>query len=256
MSSPRTKQELATYCLKALGAPVINIEVEGSQLDDRIDDALEFFNLYHHSGVTTSLIWITFSARDAINQTVTFPENVVSIVEIFENKGLSGGNSTEEFERANFLLAQSNLFNIGGFNRSSAAGGNDLLSYHMTLEYMATLRRYFNTSRNFSFNELTCQLTVLGAKVIEGNGMLVKAYVKTDPAAYEKLWSDLWLRKLCVAYVKKQWGANLKKYDNVQMVGGVTVNGQIIFDEAVAEIEKIEMEFIERNQLPIDFFWG
>jgi hypothetical protein len=252
MAQPTSKQELAEYCLRALGAPVINIEVEGSQISDRIDQALDHFTLYHADGFMEVMRFITFTARDEIDKTVNLPDDISAVLELYEGKGF-GQSSGEEFERLSFLLAQSDVWNI-----LRPGGTRDLGSYHMTLEYLALMRRYFNPGRSYKYNELTGKLSIPGALIREGYGMWIRAYVKIDANSgnFSRIWSDPWVKKYSLALIKRQWGSNLKKYDGVLMTGGISVNGQVIYDEAALEIEKLEAEFRNVTELPIDVFWG
>ena len=251
MARPNSKQSLAEYCLRACGAPVINIEVEPWQLEDRIDDAIDFLITYHYAGFTEVVKRIVFTASDEANQTVKLPDNFSSVLEVYENNS-SGGFSGEEFENLNFLLAQSDMWSI-----IRSPGTRDITSYHMSLAYLKVLKNYFAPKDVFSFNSLTSRLTVNGARIVEGNFILVRGYAQLDVEnnEYTKIWDDLWLKRYATQLVKRQWGDNLGKYKSV-LLGGVELNGDQIRDRAQTEIEKLEADFIEKNQMPIDFFWG
>ena len=70
------------------------------------------------------------------------------------------------------------------------------------------------------------------------------------------VWNDRFLRKYTTALIKRQWGANLKKFAGIQMPGGVTLNGQVIYDEAIQEIEKMEEEIYMMGSLPSEILTG
>jgi hypothetical protein len=87
-----------------------------------------------------------------------------------------------------------------------------------------------------------------------GEFLIIECYRILDPNTYTDVYNDLYLKKYVTAQMKKQWGNNLKKFSGVQLPGGVTLNGQIIYDEAVQEIQMLEQEVESRYQEPVDFF--
>lgn len=90
----------------------------------------------------------------------------------------------------------------------------------------------------------------------KNNYIILQGYSTADPDEFDSIWDVEWIKNYATALMKRQWGANLKKYDGVQMPGGVTLNGQIIFDEAMTAIERLDEELELRYTLPIDFFIG
>ena len=250
MARPNSKQSLAEYCLRQCGAPVINIEIDNVQLEDCIDSGLDFLSKNHYAGFTEVVRKITFTARDEAKQTIRMPSNFMTVLELYENN--SGGFSGEDFENLNYLLSQSDMWQI------IRSGNRDVTSLHMSLAYLKLLKTYFAPKNVFTFNELTSELSVPGARIVEGNFILIRGYVQLDVENddYEKIWDDMWLKRYCTCLVKMQWCQNLSKYANVVMLGGTSVNVDVMYERARTDMEKLEADFVEKNSMPVDFFWG
>ena len=56
MAKPTTRTELADYCLRALGAPVVEINIDDDQIEDRIDEAIQYWQEYHSDAAVRTLI--------------------------------------------------------------------------------------------------------------------------------------------------------------------------------------------------------
>jgi hypothetical protein len=248
----QTRSDLKEYCYRRLGKPVINIEVEDSQAEDRIDDALQHFMERHYAGSVETIIKLVFTSRDELNQTIRIPPGILAILEIFEpNKGNTGG-SAEEFERLNYLLSQGDLWEMA----RPYGSNHDLANYETTLQYISLLRRYFSPSRSFNYSMASSELRVNSGRIVAGNMILARVYRTIDPVKAVNVYNDQWIKDYTTALFKRQWGSNLKKYDGVQMIGGVTVNGQQIFDEGQTDLTALTEAFKTRYELPIDLFWG
>jgi hypothetical protein len=249
---PQSRSDLKEYCLRRLGKPVLNIEIEDSQAEDRIDDVLQRFMERHYAGSFETIIRIPFTSRDEHFQTIKMPKGILAVLEIFESGRGDTSGSAEEFERLNYLLSQGDLWEMA----RPMGSNHDLSNYETTLQYISLLRRYFSPSRSFNYSMATGELRVTSGRIIENNFILARIYRSVDPVKSMNVYDDQWIKDYTTALFKRQWGENLKKYDGVQMVGGVTVQGQKIWDEAMEEIAKLDELFTARYELPIDFFWG
>lgn len=244
-------EDLAGYVLRRLGAPVINVEVEDQQLRDRINDAILYYTERHFDGATERVIRVDFTEADEATQSFPLPQDVVNINSIFE-LSQSGSSSSEEFERLNYLISQSEFFRISTTN----GVGHDLKNYHVTMEYLALLKRYFNRPINFRVDRINGLVRVPSHKILADNFIVMTAIVARTPDNSPNLFDEKWIKDYTTQLVKRQWGENLKKYDGVQMAGGVTVQGQRIWDEAQAEIDKLEDSFSIKYQLPYGMYIG
>ena len=240
--------DLKNYCLRALGSPVINIEVDDTQLDDRVDEALQFFIEQHYDGSTERHIRYTITSDDVSRGYLTLPDNVPIVIDIID-PNLGSGNG-EEFENLNFLLANSDIANM-----VTGTEAPNLVPYYVSMEAVATLRRFFSPKRMFEYNAINRELKVY-ATLEAGRTIFIHCYESLDPDNDINVYNDRWLKKYTVELIKKQWGMNTKKYKGVQLAGGITSDGKEIYDEAVEELNKLEEEFISRYTLPPQFFMG
>ena len=86
--------------------------------------------------------------------------------------------------------------------------------------------------------------------------IIIECYRKLDPTTYTDVFNDIYLKRYTTALIKRQWGANLSKFEGVQMLGGVTLNGAKLFEEAQADIEKLEEQIQLAYELPPNYMIG
>lgn len=240
-------EDLQLYCITRLGHPVINVNVEQSQLDDRIDDALQLFTQRHYNGYTEVYVAREITSADADRGYIELPDNITAVTEVYNLS--SQDSSVEAFERLSYRLANSEIFDF------LSQGGGGLVNYHMTMAHIGLVQEMFVPKRTFNFNGLTHRFETVDA--LSAGGFLVyRAYEVVDAEDFEDVYNNEWVKKYSTALVKQQWGTNLKKYDGVQMPGGISLNGQTIYDEATSEIEKLETEFSQTYELPLDMTWA
>lgn len=244
-------EDLAGYILRRLGSPVIKIEVEEQQLRDRIDDAIQYFVERHYEGTTQQVVRVDFTEADEATQSFPLPPNMAHINKIF-NLSSGSGSSVEEFERLNYLISQSEMFQMSTMN----GRGHDLKNYHVTMEYIATLERHFTRPINYQVDKINGIVRVPSHRILATNYIIMTGLVTRTPENSPDMFTEKWIKDYATQLVKRQWGENLKKYEGVQMAGGVTVQGQKIWDEAMAEIDKLEENFVLKYQLPYGIYWG
>lgn len=247
MPQLESPEDLKEYCLRQLGKPVINIEIDDTQIFDRIDDTVDKFIESHYNGVTEVYLLHTITAAEVLRGFLRPNENVVSILEVLDKDGDASGSSLEEFERLNFNLSQSEFF-----NNMIKAGVSE---YYLTRQHLNLFSDIFSPSRSFQYNPIRGYLNISDA-LVEGNIVIIHGYESIDPECDTLVYNDHWVKEYATALIKRQWGNNVKKFDGVQLPGGVTMNGQTIYDEAVVEIEKLDTEFTLKYEEPVDFFMG
>lgn len=240
--------DLSNYALRKLGSPVINIEVDQTQLDDRVDDAIQLFSQRHYDGYDEVYIAHTVTSTEASNGYIKVPDSIEAISELYELNG-SSDSSIEAFDRLSFRLANSDIFDF------LSSGGGGLVDYYMTMSHINLINEMFVPRRTFNFNSITHRF-VPASGMQAGAVFAYRAYKVLDPDYFEDVYNNEWVKKYTTALIKKQWGENLKKFDGVQMPGGVVLNGQKIWDEAVEEITKLEDEFSLTYELPLDMVWA
>ena len=240
MAKPASREELKDYCLRRLGHPVIQINVDEEQLEDRIDDALAFYHEYHHDGVEKVYLKHQITDEDRTNKYITIPEPVVGIVSIFPFG--SSFNSTNLFS-IRYQIALNDLYD---FTTTS------MVPYTNMMRHIELLEEVLVGQIPIRFNKHTDKLymDMDWNRVVTGDYALIECYRILDPDAYTDVYSDRWLLRYTTAVFKLQWGENLKKFDGIAMPGGITFNGQKIWDEATDEIKLLEDQMATTYSLP------
>jgi hypothetical protein len=93
-------------------------------------------------------------------------------------------------------------------------------------------------------------------EVQAGQYIIVDCYRALDPTTWADVWNDMWLKRYATALVKKQWATNIKKFSGLQLPGGVTLDGDKLYDEASEEIKELEDQMQTNYSLPPDFMIG
>lgn len=241
MSLPTDRDSFKKYCLRNLGAPVIKINVSDEQVDDRIDEALQFFYDYHYDGTEKQYYKYELQAADFTNKYITLPENIIGVVKIFDLSFIH--SSIENPFNLQYQMYMSDLMTMNGMS---------LIPYYIAYQNLQFIQQILVGQVPIRYNKITNKLylDMDWSRFREGQFVLVEAYEVMDPATYQDAWKDRVLLKYATALIKRQWGMNLKKYDGMEMPGGVKFNGQQIFDEAAAEIKELEQDMYDSSLPP------
>lgn len=242
MALPASRQEFKDYCLRRLGYPVIDINVDDQQVEDRIDDALVYFRDYHYDGVEKIYLKHQITQTDIDQQYIVVPESVIGITSIFD---IYDTNSSSDLFNIKYQIHLNDLWD---FAHSTMA------PYVMAMRHIETLQEIFNGKKPIRYNKHVDKLYLdldwtKDTKL--GNFLILDCYVVVDPDTYTDVWADRWLGRYSTALIKRQWGENLKKFEGMQLPGNVTFNGQKIWEEATAEIDKLETEMNSAMSLPV-----
>lgn len=242
MAIPTNRTDFIKYCLRQLGAPVIEINVDVDQVDDRIDEALSWWTEYHVDGTEKCYYKYQLQAADFTNRYITLPDNIIGAVSIFD---VGSGMSTHNMFNIRYQISLNDLYTIAS---------QSLVPYYMTMQHLQLMEQVLVGKQPIRYNRHSNRL-YLDMDWTRFNGtdgsLIVEAYQVIDPDTYTKAWNDRWLKRYATALIKQNWGNNLKKYGNLQMPGGVTFNGQQIYDEASAEIKDIEDHVINSYSAPV-----
>ena len=246
---PNTRQELIDYCLTKLGQPVIKVNVSDNQVNDRLDEAIQFFQEYHGDAVVTSYRKHQCTIEDADRGWITVPDSFLSVNRIWPistNSANAGGMWS-----ARYQMMLNDVFDL--------QQSGSMMNYVITREYLEMLDMLLNGVPAVRFNRHMGRLYIDVAwkeTLLVGDWIVVQGYETINPTDWPKIYNDQWLKRYVTALIKCQWGANMKKMSGIVLLGGVTLNGQVIYDEAVNEIKELEDECKGAWQLPIDFFTG
>ena len=237
-----SKVLLKEYCLRRLGHPVIEINVDEEQCDDRVNDALQYFAEYHFDGVEKVFLKHTITQDDIDNEYIAMADPVISVIRVLPIPNFNAfqtGFFNEEFQ---LRIQDLNTFT-----------GSSLINWQMSLQNWSMVDHLFTVTPTIHFNRKQNKVyleTNWSDKFSVGDILIIEAYRILDPTTYTEIYDDMFLKKYTAALIKRQWGENLKKFEGVQLPGGVTLNGKTIYDEAVEEINKIEEEMNMKWELP------
>ena len=241
MAVPSSRAEFKEYCLRKLGKPVIEINVDDDQVDDRIDEALLYYADYHFDGNEKTYYKYQVTQQDITNKYITLPENIIGAINIFP---VGQGLNTNNLFNIRYQIALNDLYTLTSVS---------MVPYYMALTHVQYLEQLLVGQQQLRYNRHTNKFYVdMDWNIINvGDYLIIEAYQVVDPAVYSNVWGDRWLARYAAALIKQQWGSNLKKYQGMQLPGGLTFNGQQIYDEATFERKELETEMISSYSLPV-----
>ena len=271
MAIPTSKATFKSYCLRALGFGVIDINVSDDQVDDRIDEALQYFAQYHYDGVEKMYLKYqitqddidraasndTTTATDTVDSNITatfkegknfipMPSSVVSVIQIFPFDDQTTNNMFD-------IRYQLRLNDLYDFSSTS------IIHYQMTMQQLDFLSHILVGEKPIRFNQHQNRLYLdmdFANDIDVGEFLIIECYRKIDPATYTDIFDDIYLKRYATALIKRQWGANLSKFQGVQLLGGVEMNGEAIYSQAQEELQKLEEDIQLAFETPIDYMVG
>lgn len=247
MAVPTTRNEFKEYCLRKLGKPVIEINVDDDQIEDRIDESLRYYWDYHFDGTEKLYYKHQVTQQNITDKYITLPENIIGAIRVFPI--------------ADPMVRSDDLFNIRyqiALNDLYSLTSVSMVPYYMVMEHLALITEMLVGQQPIRYNRHKDRLYVDmdWGKINVGEYLLVEAYEVIDPDEWTDVWADRWLQNYTTAKIKYQWGSNLTKFTGMQLPGGVQFNGEKILMDSQAEIEKMEAEMISSYSLPVSDMVG
>jgi len=281
MAKPSTRQGLIDYCLRKLGAPVLEINVADDQIDDLVDDALQFFNERHFDGVERMYLKYQLTQDDIDRGKAKNTDGVGIVTTSATSTNITGYGTTTNnwYETSNFLQVPDSVVGIEKifkFDSSTISGGmfsikyqlflNDLyqfnsialLQYAMTKSYLEDIDFLLTTDKQVRFNKRQDRLYLdidWGAESV-GNWLVLDCYRALDPNSFTQVYNDVFLKQYLTALIKRQWGQNLSKFKGVKLPGGIEMNGGEILQQAESELESLRSRMATEYELPPYDFIG
>lgn len=247
MAVPSTRDQHKDWCLRQLGFPVIDVNLDDDQIEDAIDQSLQYFQDFHFDAVERWFLKHQITDEDKANKFIPITDNIIGINRIFPVGSTNA--SVNMFD----LRYQLRLHELYDFTSTS------YVNYAMTQQHIRTLDLLFSGETPIRFNRHTNKLFIdwgWDFKIDVGEWIIIEGFIIIDPASYTKVWNDRLLKRLTTAYMKKQWGTNMKKFQGMQLPGGIMMNGQQIYNEAVQEIAEIEQLIRASHEEPPQFLIG
>ena len=279
MAKPASRTQLKQYCLRQLGAPVLEVNVADEQIEDLIDDALQYFQERHFDGVERMYLKHKIT-EDELNRGQAHNDddstNTVGIVTTTATSTSISGygtTTTNWYETSNFLQVPDSVIGVEKifkFDVSSISGGmfsikyqlflNDLyhfnsvqlMQYAMTKSYLEDIDFLLTPDKQIRFNKRQDRLYLdtNWSEQSVGNYFVLDCYRALDPANFVGVYNDSFLKKYLTALIKKQWGQNLIKFGGVKLPGGIELNGRQMYDDAERELQQLKESMSTEYELP------
>lgn len=239
------KAELKQYVLRALGAPLIEVDITDDAFDDRVYEALDFFREYYYDGADRFYHRHIITQEDANNGYITMPDYIWGVNSIFPVT-----NSTSTSPNIFDLQYQFRQWDMSNITSTS------LVYYTQVMQHLDLLDNLLNVEKQFRFNRNIGKLfidTNWTIKLVPDTWLLIDCYAAIDPNDSTKFWNNRQFKEYVIALVKKQWSRAYSKYNRIQLPGGVEIDGKAMYEEAVQECTEIEQNMIN-NGAPLQFF--
>ena len=275
MAQPSTRQELIDYCKRKLGAPVLEINVADEQIDDLVDDAIQFFQERHFDGVYPAFYKYKLTQADIDRGRSRGGGSAVGIATTSVTTNIVGTATTFTYEEnSNYLQVPSNIIGVNKLFLFDGAntithnmfsvkyqlflndvyywGTTELLSYAMVKTYLEDLDFLLTTQKQIRFNKRQDRLylDIDWGSVSAGQYIIIDCYSTLDPNDYSRVWNDSFLKPYLTSLIKRQWGQNMMKFTGVKLPGGVELNGRQMYDDAQREIDILMEKMSNTYELP------
>ena len=251
MSSPATRRQLIDFCLRRLGEPVIEINVDEDQLQDKVDDALQVYQEYHSDATKKIYLKHLVTATDVANEYISVSSNIIYISKLFPIS--TTFNTSFNFFDIKYQMMLNDVADL-----STYAG--DIAYYEQMQQYLSLLDMKLSGTPQVQFSRKENRLYIFGdfadQDIQAGDYIVAEVYQIIDPNTATSIYNDKFIKSYTTQLIKQQWGQNLIKFEGMQLPGGVTLNGRQFYDDATAELEKLLETMRMENELPPDFFVG
>lgn len=241
MAQPTDKDSFKEWCLRKLGKPVIEINVDDDQVDDRVDEAISYWNDYHFDGVEKMFLKHQLTSDDISNQYITIPENIIGVINIFD---IGDALSVNNLFNIRYQFALNDIYDMSNYR---------LQEYMMAMQNIQFIEEMLVGKQPIRYNRHVNKLHIDmdWQRVNIGDYIVAECYQVLDQETYTDMWKDRWLQNYASAKIKYQWGSNLTKFSGMQLPGGLQFNGEQILQDAQAEIQRLEEEMISSYSLPV-----
>jgi len=266
---PNSRETLIDYAYRRLGSPVIEINVDYAQAEERLDDTLQYFSERHFDGVERCIFSYKVTDEDINNQYIDTKniglamgftgsnspsgKDMLAITRVYK----FGALANQDMFDIRYQLALTDYFGVNrGLGYNSSMG---LAQFDSTMRYINLVEQFFNPEHIIHFSKVTDKLIMdakLATELTVGHFIVIEAFATLDPSDFPKIFDDRYLKEYVTAAIKRQWGSNLSKFDGVQMPGGVLLRGGQLYQEALAEIAALEQRMQSEYELPVNFITG
>jgi|TARA_A100001201_G_scaffold23694_3_gene26985 hypothetical protein len=273
MASPSTRQELIDYSLRKLGAPVLEINVDDDQIDDLVDDTIQYFQERHYDGSEKTFLKYQITQDDIDRGKGPGKTGVSGITTTTVSESVGITSEFKFYENNNYIKVPESVLGINRifkFDSNSISGGMfsikyqlflndlyyfssvDLLNYAMTKRYLEDIDFMLTTDKQIRFAKRQGRLYLdidWGAQTA-GDYIVIECIRALNPADFTKIYNDTWVKRYLTSLIKRQWGANMMKFSGTKLPGGVELNGRQYYEDGNAELREIEDKMASYYELP------
>lgn len=249
MAKPNSRQTFIDYCLRSLGAPVVEINVDDDQVEDRVDEAIQLYQHYHADAIEKVYLKHQITSADITNGYIPITDMITDVVRVMPIRDTMATNSLFDVK---YQIHLNDVYSLGFLG--------SLVDYEMSMQWMSLLDMIMDSDdKHISFDRHKNQLRIdmdWSNEVAVDQYIVVECYRIIDPDTYTDVYNDYFLKRYATALIKQQWGQNLLKFEGMTMPGGVQFNGRQIFEDAKEELEKLNEEIRLNWEQPVDFYTG
>ena len=251
MATPTSRATLIEYCKRRLGDPVLEINVDEDQLEDRVDEALQYYREFHSDATVRTYLKHQITAQDVTNEYITLANNIIFVSKMFPLQ--SSFQSSRNFFDIKYQMMLNDIADLMNF-------AGDLAYYEQMQQYLSLLDMKLNGQPQVQFSRKHNRLYIFGDfqddDINEGDYIVAEVYTEINDSDHTSIFNDMFLKEYTTALIKQQWGQNLIKFEGMQLPGGVILNGRQIYDDATGEIETLRQRVRDEHEFPPDFFVG
>ena len=228
MATPTSRDTFKEYCLRTLWKPVVDINVDDQKVEDRIDDALQYYRDYHFDGTERIIKKIELTQTLKDNKQIDLSSESPEIIGVTRMFDIGDATSTNNLFNIRYQIALNDLYDLSRY---------DLVPFYMNFQNIRFIEEILIGRQPLRYNRHVNRLSIDmdWEKLNVGDFVVAHVYAKVDPGTYPDIWSDRWLIRYTTSLFKESWGSNLSKFTGLQLPGGVQLNGQEIISQATQE---------------------
>lgn len=251
MANPSSRQTLIDYCKRRLGDPVIEVNVDDDQVEDRVDEAIQYYQEFHSDATYRAYEAHQLTSSDITNKYITTSSNVHFVSRVFPL--ITSATASKNLFNLRYQMHLSEITDMSQF-------AGDIAYYEQIQQYLSLLDQTLNGQTMVDFARRQNRIYIHGhfedLDVTAGDYIVYEYYSTIDPNTHTSIYNDMWLKEYTTALIKLQWGMNLMKFEGMQLPGGVILNGRQLFDDAQGEIQDLRERIRLEHEMPADFFVG
>ena len=261
MAKVNTRQGLIKNCLRRLGEPVIEVNVDPDQIEDRVDDALQMYQEFHSDATFRNYYAHEMTQDDVDNQYITIPESILYVTKMYQ---FSSGFGIAGYPMPGMMgmgtMHLGGMPTMGGGCNTGIHGGG-MQSFVQMQQYLSLIDTALRGSPLVDFARRQNRLyvwgdTAEGGGLTSGMGVAIECYQTVDPTQYSSVYDDMFMKDYLTALIKEQWGQNMSKFEGMQLPGGVTISGRTMLEEAKQEKTELRERMRLEQEVPPEFFVG